>query len=268
MEGTEVTAYYGEQRGTEDQVTNNEFVFVIPYFNCSEDIEKTVYSMLAQSYDRWSAILINDMSTDETQKTVFEILDSLPPRLRSKFKHVENEEKHGEVRNTLKTVSSLEDSAVVCRLDGGDWLTENDLLKILNDAVYQDPDVSVAWTAHRWSYTPHNISGPLNLRPNQTVYQHPWVSSHLKTFRCGELKKVPDANFRDSEGNYIMIACDQAVFLPMMHMCHGSGKKLQFVPIVGYHYNIDLSNKNLFSSERSIKQKMSAETIRARGFIS
>jgi len=245
----------------------NKFVFVIPYFNCKEDIEKTIFSMLSQSYEEWRAILINDLSTDGTPEIVSEICKSLPERLRSKFTLVDNSEKHGEVRNTLVSVKNIEDNEIVCRLDGGDWLTENDLLFVLND-VYQDELVAVAWTAHRWSYTPQNISGPLNLKPGQTVYQHPWVSSHLKTFRCGQLKNVPDSNFRDEKGDYIMIACDQAVFLPMMHLSHLEGKKLQFVPIIGYHYNIDLSNKNLFTSDRSVKQKMSAETIRARGYLS
>jgi len=245
---------------------NNNFVFVIPYFNCEEDIEKTLYSMVSQSYDKWRAILINDMSTDSTPAVVRNTVESLPAKIRNRFLLWDNEEKHGEVRNTLKSVKAIEDNNVVCRLDGGDWLVENDLLHILN-AVYQDPNTAVAWTAHRWSYTAQNISGPLKLVGNQTVYQHPWVSSHLKTFRCSELKKVPDVNFRDDQGDYIMIACDQAVFLPMMHMSHQDGKRLQFVPIVGYHYNIDLGNKNLFNSERSIRQKMSAERIRERGFL-
>lgn len=244
----------------------NKFVFVTPYYNCKEDIEKTIFSMLSQSYDDWRAVLINDLSTDGSEQIVKNLCNSLPDNHRNKFTLIDNKEKHGEVRNTLVSVNSIEDGDVVCRLDGGDWLTENDLLYVLNE-VYQDNSVAVAWTAHRWSYTSQNISGQINLRPNQTVYQHPWVSSHLKTFRCGQLKKVPDANFRDENGDYIMIACDQAVFLPMMHLSHLEGKKLQFVPILGYHYNIDLSNKNLFTSDRSIKQKMSAETIRARGYI-
>lgn len=222
--------------------------------------------MVSQSYDGWRAILINDVGTDATHSIATDTIRSLPQKMRSKFTHVYNDEKHGEVRNTLKAIQDIDDDDVVCRLDGGDWLTENDLLYALN-GVYQDPQVSVAWTAHRWSYTTQNISGPMNLKTGQTVYQHPWVSSHLKTFRCGELKKVPDNNFRDQNGDYIMIACDQAVFLPMMHVAHQSGKRLQFVPIVGYHYSIDLDNKQLFTNERSIKQKMSAEAIRARGFL-
>lgn len=245
---------------------NNEFVFVIPYYNCSDDIEKTIFSMLSQSYNNWRAILINDMSTDGSEKIVRDVCSSLPGRYRDKFTLIDNQEKQGEVRNTLNSVKAIDDSHVVCRLDGGDWLTENDLLYVLNQ-VYQDADVAVAWTAQRWSYTTQNISGPMNLQQGQTVYQHPWVSSHLKTFRCGQLKKVPDSNFRDDSGEYIMIACDQAVFLPMMHLSHLEGKKLQFVPILGYHYNIDLTNKFVFNNERSHRQKMSAERIRERGFV-
>jgi hypothetical protein len=78
---------------------------------------------------------------------------------------------------------------------------------------------------------------------------------------------VPKANFFTQDGQYIMIACDQAIFLPMMHLSIMEGKELNFLPLTAYHYNIDLGNKNLFTSQRAINQKMSAEMIRARGFI-
>jgi len=242
----------------------NRFVFVVPYYNAEEDIAKTLHSMMAQSYDNWRAILINDVSTDSGPGLVERIVEGSIHR--DKFTLVDRTEKYGEVCNTLVSLESIEDDEVVCRLDGGDWLLENDLLWVLNE-TYKDPSQAVAWTAHRWSYTPRNISGPMNLQPNQTVYQHPWVSSHLKTFRAEQLRKVPKANFFADDGQYIMIACDQAIFLPMMHLSHREGKKLNFIPVVGYHYNIDLGDKNLFTSQRSINQKMSAEMIRERGFL-
>jgi len=225
---------------------------------------KTLHSMVAQSYDEWRAIVINDMSTDKGPELVERVVEGSIHR--DKFTLTNRTEKHGEVRNTLVSLESIEDDEVVCRLDGGDWLLENDLLWVLNE-TYKDPSQAVAWTAHRWSYTPRNISAALNLQPGQTVYQHPWVSSHLKTFRAGQLRKVPKVNFFTDSGEYIMIACDQAIFLPMMHLSHLEGKKLNFVPVVGYHYNIDLGNKNLFTSNRAISQKMSAEMIRERGFL-
>jgi len=242
----------------------NRFVFVIPYYNAEEDIAKTLHSMIAQSYDEWRAIVINDMSTDNGSQLVKKVVEG--SIYRDKFTLIDRDEKHGEVRNTLVSLDSIEDDEIVCRLDGGDWLIENDLLWMLNE-TYKDPLQSVAWTAHRWSYTPRNISGALKLLPGQTVYQHPWVSSHLKTFRAERLRKVPKANFFTDDGQYIMIACDQAIFLPMMHLSHMEGKKLNFIPIIGYHYNIDLGNKNLFTSNRAINQKMSAEMIRERGYL-
>ena len=244
---------------------NNNFVFVIPYFNAAEDISKTIHSMMSQSYDNWRAVLIDDMSTDNGPELVRRICESSLVH-KDKFTLVSNKEKHGEVRNTLAAIENIDDNDVVCRLDGGDWLIENDLLWVLNQ-VYKDQDCAVAWTAQWWGYTSQNISGPLSLQDGQTVYQHPWVSSHLKTFRCGQLKKVPKANFFAQDGSYIMIACDQAIFLPMMHLSVKEGKKLNFLPIAAYHYNIDLGNKNLFTSQRAVNQKMSAEMIRARGFI-
>ena len=91
---------------------NNKFVFVIPYFNCQEDITRTIYSMVSQSYDDWRAVLINDLSTDGTRDVVHKACNSLPNHLRNKFTLVDNEEKHGEVRNTLRTVQTIDDSDV------------------------------------------------------------------------------------------------------------------------------------------------------------
>jgi len=245
---------------------SNKFVFVIPYYNQKSDIAKTLYSIMAQSNDNWRAIVINDMSTDDGDKLVENI--TAGSIYKNKFTLINTTEKRGEVYNTLKSLESIDDNEIVCRLDGGDWLIENDLLWILN-VTYNQPDQAVIWTGHRWSYTSQNISAALNLQPNQTVYQHPWVSSHLKTFRAKYLRDVPKNNFLTAEGDYITIACDQAIFLPMMHLSLREGKKLSYLPIIAYHYNIDISssNKGLFSSPRAISQKVSAETIRARGYL-
>ena len=176
------------------------------------------------------------------------------------------EEKYGEVRNTIVEVKFLADREVVVRLDGGDWLTDNDTLYFLN-LIYKEYKPAVCWTAHRWSYSDACISNRLELKDNETIYEHPWVSSHLKTFRASALKKVNPKNFYDDEGSWIMIACDQAVFLPMMHLAIKEGLPLVFLPLVCYHYNIDLEKPDLFTEDRSILQKQSAEWIRARGYV-
>tara|TARA_Y100001973_G_scaffold68474_1_gene99947 strand:- start:1120 stop:1878 length:759 start_codon:yes stop_codon:yes gene_type:complete len=243
---------------------NTKFVFLTPAYNCKEEIKKTLFSFFAQSYDNWRAIVIDDVSTDGTGEYVKKL--SKQCGFSERVTVVTRTEKYGETRNTVTEMENIEDDEVVCRVDGGDWLTENDCLQTLN-MVYNLHKPSVVWTNQRWSYTAQNISGPLKLSGNMTVYDHPWVSSHMKTFRAEKLKRVPKQNFFDKDGNWIMIACDQAVFLPMMHMSLLMGEKLVHLPITCYHYNINLEKEDLFTCERSLNQRDSALWIRSRGFL-
>ena len=242
---------------------HSKFVFVTPAFNCQESIGQTIFSVVAQSYDNWRMIVYDDLSTDQTAQVVEDISRSL--NLGSQLSVVSRTEKFGEVRNTIDAVKSIDDNEIVCRLDGGDWLTENDALHII-DHVYKAEDPAVLWTMHRWAYTTKNISGPLST-PTANVYEHPWVSSHLKTFRSNAMNDINIENYKGESGEWITIGCDQAIFLPMMHKALLDARKRLFLPLVCYHYNINLEDPNLFTSDRSIEQKSSAEWVRARGYV-
>jgi glycosyltransferase involved in cell wall biosynthesis len=245
-------------------IEDTNFVFLTPAYNCKKEIKNTLFSFFAQSYDNWRAIIIDDVSTDGTGDYVREL--SKQCGFEDRVTVVTRKEKFGEARNTISEIENIDDKDVVCRVDGGDWLTENDCLYILN-GLYKMHDPSVVWTAHRWSYTLQNISGPINLKEDATVYDHPWVSSHMKTFRAEKLKRVPKKNFLDEDGKWLMIACDQAIFLPMMHMSSMMGEKMMYLGLTCYHYNIDLEKSDLYTCDRSLKQKDTALWIRKRGFL-
>ncbi len=238
------------------------FKILTPAYNCESKIETTAYSVIGQTYKNWQWIVCDDMSTDKTVETVRKIADL--NGVADKVKIVTRREKYGEVRNTVEEVKNFNKDDIVVRLDAGDWLTDLGCLQILAN-VYKRYDPAVLWTAHRWQFSNHNISGPVDM--SKSVYKQPWVSSHLKTFRAGELMEINHDNFLDPDGKYIMIACDQAVFLPMMENARNKQRKLMFLPMVMYHYDIDLEDPELFSKPRSLEQKYSAEWIRARGFI-
>ena len=171
-------------------------------------------------------------------------------------------------RNTLEAAKDIEDHEVICRLDGGDWLVDNDTLAFL-DQVYQNHDPACLWTAHRWSYTNNNISGPLPSEDTDAYKEllDNWCTSHMKTWRKEAMNEISDINFRDENGDYIMIACDRAIYLPILHKARLSGKKRLFVPLCCYHYSIDLANEDLFKEERSVQQRKSAEFIHSRGYL-
>ena len=239
-----------------------KFHILTPAFNCEDEIITTLYSVAGQSYLDWEMTVIDDMSTDNTPVIVNDFAKR--NRLTHKIRVISREEKYGEVRNTVDIVDHLEPKTVVVRLDAGDWLTDLGCLQIL-DFVYQKYDPAVAWTKHRWAFTQQNISGPLD--PRVSVYKQPWCSSHLKTFRAKDFQNLNPLNFKDDDGEYIVIACDQAVFLPMMERARLAGRPLIFIPQIMYHYNINLSDPDLFKNERSQRQKYSAEWIRERGYI-
>ena len=240
----------------------NKFVVITPVFNCKEKIKRTIWSVVGQTYENWSMVLIDDMSTDSTCEYIKSFIEK--HSLEDKITLKKRTEKYGETRNTYEECSTLDASDIVVRLDAGDFITDLACFDFLN-IIYENHDPAVVWTAHRWAFTDQNISGPID--PNISVYEQPWRSSHLKTFRVKDFEGINIQNFKDDNGNWIMIGCDQAVFLPMMERARRKRRHLIFFPRVMYHYDINLEDPELFTKDRSIEQKHSAERTRARGYI-
>jgi hypothetical protein len=93
-------------------------------------------------------------------------------------------------------------------------------------------------------------------------YKHPWVSSHLKTFRKYLLNNVKDENYRGEDGNYIRRAGDQAIYLPALY----NSKKRNFLPRVMYHYTIK-DVPETYQTSDAIFQRDEALFLRSRGYV-
>lgn len=240
----------------------NNLVVVTPAFNCEDKIETTLYSIAGQTYKNWKMIILDDMSTDGTS----DLIKSFASKndLTEKIQVIRREEKFGETRNTYDVANRLDPEDIVVRVDAGDFITDLGCFEFVN-ALYNHYDPAVLWTGQRWSFTDYGISGPID--PKISMYEQPWKSSHLKTFRVKDFLGINIANFKDDNGDWIMIGCDQTVFLPMMERARRRGRNLIFFPKVMYHYDIDLQDPTLFTQDRSVNQKHSVERTRARGYI-
>ena len=240
-------------------MNRNRFVFVMPAFNARETIQYSINTVMMQNYPDWGIVVVDDMSTDGTPDAVQEMIDSynMPE---DRLKLIVNTEKKWEIANVLEGMKHADDSDIICRLDGDDWLCDTDALAILNYR-YDSEGYDAIWTAHRWSFTHANMSTDL---PNDVnPYEHEWVSSHLKTFRKKLLSGVKDENFRNSEGEYFKRIGDQVIYLPALYQAAGNW---HFEPIVAYHYNIEL-NQDTFHTEDAKFQKDEALELRERGFV-
>ena len=226
-------------------------------------MEATLYSVLGQTYKNWEMIVVDDVSTDSTGDVIKDF--ACRNGVSEKITVVRREHKFGEVRNTIEEVQKLDDDDVVVRLDAGDFITDLGCLEILN-YFYSKHDPAVLWTNHRWRFTNTNISGPID--PDVSLYNQPWRTSHLKTFRVKDFRGLNSKNFLDESGDYIMIACDQAVFLPLLERARRNKRPLIYLPMLMYHYDTEAAvDPAVFQRERSKNQKRSAEWIRARGYL-
>ena len=238
---------------------SNRFTFVMPTFNAVDTVQYSINSVMMQNYPNTKIVVIDDMSTDGTPDAVQELIEGYGVG-EEKIKLIVNTEKKWEVANVLEGMNYAEESDIICRLDGDDWLCDIDALAILNYR-YETEGFDAIWTAHRWSFTHANMSTEL---PNDAnPYEHPWVSSHLKTFRKKLLSGVSDSNFRNSQGEYYKRIGDQVIYLPALYQAAGNW---HFEPIVAYHYSIEL-NQDTFHTEDAKFQKSESEELRARGFI-
>ena len=240
-------------------MSNNRFVFIVPAYNAAETISRCILSVWFQTHTNWKIIIRDDMSTDNTPK----IIDTMKTQLGlgdDRISLTVNTEKHWEIKNIVESLKECDSSDIVCRLDGDDWLCDCDALSIINHR-YNQLKVDTLWTAHRWSYSNHNISAPLP--KDADPYKHPWVSSHLKTFRKSLIEDVKDENFRGEDGEYFKRIGDQTIYLPVLHQSAGNW---HFEPIVAYHYTIDMSPET-FQTDDAKFQKNEGEFLRSRGFI-
>ncbi len=213
-----------------------------------------------QTYADWKLVIIDDVSTDNTV-AIIERLKRDYGMDDDRLTFIKNTEKKWEIANVLEGLNHADDNDIVCRLDGDDWLCDTDVLTILNYR-YETMGLKAAWTAHRWGFSHQNISGQLPRDANP--YEHPWVSSHLKTFRKSLLNDVKDENYRNSKGEYFKRIGDQVFYLPALHQAAGNW---HYEPIVAYHYTIDMTPQT-FQTDDAKFQKEEAEELRARGFIS
>lgn len=249
---------------------DNRFVFVAPMYNASAYVGQMLASVVGQSYTNWQVILIDDVSDRDEVIKESEIIQGWQhlihedgaglPEEKHRIRVIWNDEKRWEVANVLTGIGMCKPDDIVCRLDADDWLTELDALVMLNEA-YKQLKVDALWTAHRWGFSDKNISG--NLPSGADPYNHPWVSSHLKTFRKRLLEGVPYENFTNESGELVRRAGDQAVYLPALK----NAKTWAYIPRVMYHYTIN-DVPETYQTDDARFQRDEAIFLRQRGYVS
>lgn len=108
---------------------------IIPTYNQSKYILKTVKSALMQNYENLEVIVVDDASTDNT----FELLSSF--FLDKRFKYVKNERNLGRVANYRTGLFVHATGDYVLNLDGDDYLIDSSFVKNAANVLDTNPSV-------------------------------------------------------------------------------------------------------------------------------
>ncbi len=233
--------------------------FIVPCYNASTNLNLLYASLKVQTNDNWRVVFIDDMSSDNDTRDILKKIAFLDTK---RVTVVLNEEKKYALRNIVEAVSNeslVAENDIVAIIDGDDSLCNENTVNLLYEA-FNNSDVSVVWTAHRWDVNNLNVSKALP--DNVNPYQYEWSSSHLKSFRASALRAISVENFKDANGQWFQRGYDQALMLPLLY----AAKARVYLPVVCYTYNINSTSLPQRDwSER--KQLSTINFVRARGFL-
>ncbi len=220
-------------RATDYPLQNRPFVIAIVGKNNGANVQKTLESAFAQSYDNYRLVYIDDASEDGSFDLANDLICSSKKMLRVDC--VQNAECLGHLANIARVVKECSDEEIVVVLEGEDWLAHEWVLQRLN-SYYANSDL---WLTYGQSLDfPAFEQGSARPFKKEDVEEsgfrgHPFVATHLKTFYALLFKKIKEADFVH-QGKYLPASGDLAYMIPMLELAKGH---FHYIPEVLYIHN-------------------------------
>jgi glycosyltransferase involved in cell wall biosynthesis len=237
-------------------------VYVVPGFNFRENVIDLLAGFREQAVKEgheYIVEIIDDVSTDGTEQEYNRQIDLAGTQFPCVFSR--NIEKKYALRNIVEIAMTYRDDDIIAVVDADDRLCNPDATNIILDAYNDGADT--VWTAQRWDVNSDmNVSKPLPEKIDP--YQHPWCTSHLRTFKVSELKKLNVDNFKDASGEWFQRGYDQALMLPLLKIAEDR----RYIDEVCYLYKLDsCSIPKQQRNYNEVRQLGTVNFVRARGFV-
>lgn len=217
---------------------------IIPVYNAGKYVSKCIQSILSQTYKHWTAIIIDDASTDDTYDQINKFTDT---RL-TVIKNNTNVKALANIISGIDTIS-LSDEDVIILIDGDDWLNTINAFQIIVNA-YSNNNIFLTYGQYIDTRT-KNIGCSREIANTSTYRTQNWRSSHLRTFKRHLFKKIKHESLLDENGNYFQSAWDLALMYPMIEM--SGSKRIKYISDILYCYN-NMNPLNDFMIRPKIQQ--------------
>jgi len=226
----------------------NHFKIIVPFYNVEKWIKLCIKSVKIQTYTNFQCILIDDISNDNTNAIVRDLIKD-----DDRFLLINNSKKQFALKNIIDgiDISKPSDEDVLITLDGDDWLYNEFVLQDLND-IYNEKLCQITYGKYV-EYPSGTVSNYVskysdNIIKNNLFRNDLWKATHLRTFKYKLWKNIDQKDFLDEDKNYLDVTWDMAFMFPMLEM---AGRKQECIDKILYVYNRD----NPLSDDKIKRQK-------------
>ena len=205
-------------------------VILTTTYNCEKYVERSLSSIMTQSYKDFTCYITDDMSTDNTVKKIKELIKD-----DNRFILIENKIKHfqpGNYDQIIRNNDNINDDEICVEVDGDDWLPNSTTLgRIVK--FYEDNDVWLANGSFKYHDGRMGFAKPPTKFEN--VRNEVFTLSHIRTWKAFLWRKINQEDLKDENGKYWEVAGDLSFMFPMFEM---SGKeRYGFMTDINYIYN-------------------------------
>jgi len=207
---------------------------IIPSYNNRQWCERNLASVIAQDYDDFSIIYIDDGSSDGTGELVKQF--TAQHNAYNLIHLIRNPVRLGALQNLYNAIHTCDDDQIVILLDGDDWLAHNGVLRKI-DETYGNPDCWMTYGQYRsWPDNELGLSREISsdVIEANSFRENEWCSSHLRSFYAWLFKLIKKEDLLSPNGSFYDMAWDQAIMFPMLEI---AGHRALFINEVLYIYN-------------------------------
>lgn len=213
---------------------NNKIKVIVPFYNPGEFLEKCVATAMAQKYENYEVIFIDDMSDDGSY-------DKLPHD-DDRVTIIKNDVRKTALENIHDAVMNhCDEDDIVALLDGDDWFPSKKVLNYINDQ-YNEHDCWIMYGQASWTDGRRGFASQYTPAEFSSLRRAPFKVSHLRTFRAGIYHRIADqdpefSRLKNEEGGFYRWSYDTAMMFCIMELA--GYKRTRFNDTILYIYNRD-----------------------------
>lgn len=258
------------QKKVDTSGTEKPLVILIPSYNNSAWIERTLNSVFSQRYSNYRVVYIDDGSTDDSCARVEKYIKD--HRVENKITFIKNEKRCRKLKNVYTAIHRYcADEEIVCMLDCDDFWSDIQAFSFINK-MYADPNVWFTYgqdypypemEAARWGITVKNLSAPTpdSVVRTNSFRQFNWVYMHPRTFYAWLFKITPLDEMISStvpgyKGKFFPACIDYIFIYPMLEMAQSH---MKYNPKLLYYWNA-ANPINSFKVDRQLQALSAMET--------